>query len=194
MERLIQDMFNVGDEPVNDCLTQEEIDNLEIREADSESRCSVCLDNINEGDSEIELDCEHRFHVRCVHEWAKRRNSCPVCRRTIIDREDSPPPSQQQRLVLQAVVPLDVIIILRFWNNVRLDTTWPMSVRIIDIFDYISKLMFCNNLKNRLILKFLGENGMEFIFKSTESMMTLNKKIIECRYSPVYVMNVSYQL
>ena len=193
MERLIRDMFDNTEEVINDALTQEELNSLEVREANTEYRCSVCLDNINEGDSEIELQCEHRFHVRCLHEWAKRRNSCPVCRHTIIDREDSAEPSTQHRLVLQAMVPLDVIIILRFWNNVRLDTTWPMSVRIIDIFDYITKLMFCNTLKNRLILKFLGENGMVVIFKSTESLTTLNKKIIECRFSPVYVINVSYQ-
>jgi len=42
--------------------------------------CSICLEEqqINE-DWSIIL-CNHEFHKKCIFEWLKRNNNCPICR------------------------------------------------------------------------------------------------------------------
>jgi len=50
-------------------------------EAGSEWCCSICTE-VAESDSVIVKICEsHYFHLQCVAEWLKRKNSCPLCRR-----------------------------------------------------------------------------------------------------------------
>ena len=46
----------------------------------NEKTCNVCLENYKEGDISIKLDCEHYFHDKCIIQWLKMRNTCPVCR------------------------------------------------------------------------------------------------------------------
>ena len=43
--------------------------------------CVICLGALY---NPYVLPCGHRFHVRCIMKWTKRRNSCPVCRKTIM--------------------------------------------------------------------------------------------------------------
>lgn len=45
--------------------------------------CGICLDP---GQLKS-LSChrEHRFHISCIEEWRKIRNTCPICRTEIID-------------------------------------------------------------------------------------------------------------
>ncbi len=44
------------------------------------SVCSICLDEID--DSCITLDCDHRFHVKCINVWFLQNfdRRCPMCR------------------------------------------------------------------------------------------------------------------
>ncbi|RZC40468.1 E3 ubiquitin-protein ligase RNF181-like [Asbolus verrucosus] len=32
------------------------------------------------------LDCQHSFHRRCIREWEKISNTCPICRSPIDER------------------------------------------------------------------------------------------------------------
>ncbi|GAC99274.1 hypothetical protein PHSY_006875 [Pseudozyma hubeiensis SY62] len=42
------------------------------------------------------LACGHIFHFRCLRSWLERQQSCPTCRRMILDDEpDAPAPPQQ---------------------------------------------------------------------------------------------------
>jgi len=49
--------------------------------------CSVCLEEFG-GESVVTLECRHRFHKKCLHDWlihlAKEREAfCPYCKTTI---------------------------------------------------------------------------------------------------------------
>lgn len=47
----------------------------------SESRCSICLDEMNEHGGCTTLECGHQFHVNCIVSWFRRGPStCPMCR------------------------------------------------------------------------------------------------------------------
>ena len=42
--------------------------------------CSICLMEVNEGQDTILLPCGHMFHDKCVTQWLKIHNTCPLCR------------------------------------------------------------------------------------------------------------------
>ena len=51
---------------------------------DNETECCICLEK-NEK-LWITCQCSHSFHATCISEWMKRNPSCPVCRKTLIQR------------------------------------------------------------------------------------------------------------
>ena len=48
--------------------------------------CGICKSPIYESDHKPIL-CGHMFHDKCINKWLDKKNSCPICRRTI--REQS---------------------------------------------------------------------------------------------------------
>merc|ERR1711978_820511 len=44
--------------------------------------CSICLEPISENTPMKDLDnCEHKFHLQCIKQWVKVKNTCPTCTR-----------------------------------------------------------------------------------------------------------------
>ena len=48
-------------------------------------KCSICLSNINNY-IYTELYCTHKFHLKCLNEWVKNSNECPLCKREILEQ------------------------------------------------------------------------------------------------------------
>jgi len=48
-------------------------------------KCSICLQTNNE--NKIKLDCDHCFHIKCISQWEKRKNTCPICRKKIAKKK-----------------------------------------------------------------------------------------------------------
>ncbi len=46
--------------------------------------CSICLVYILHTKKNV-LDCGHTFHMKCINEWKKFSQTCPICRKDIID-------------------------------------------------------------------------------------------------------------
>ncbi|XP_047270264.1 probable E3 ubiquitin-protein ligase RHG1A [Capsicum annuum] len=44
-----------------------------------EQRC-ICLEEYYDGEQIAGIHCGHVYHVRCIKEWVKLKNCCPVCR------------------------------------------------------------------------------------------------------------------
>lgn len=42
--------------------------------------CSVCLSQIEKGETVSITKCMHFFHHKCLEPWIKKKHSCPVCR------------------------------------------------------------------------------------------------------------------
>lgn len=51
-----------------------------VQGAYSDSSCSVCLDDYEEGDQLLQLTCGHVFHGPCIDLWLKSHRECPCCR------------------------------------------------------------------------------------------------------------------
>ena len=65
-----------------------EIDNMTGRmlTATESATCSICLEAISENTELKDLDnCDHKFHLGCIKQWAKVKNSCPTCTRIAFD-------------------------------------------------------------------------------------------------------------
>lgn len=42
--------------------------------------CSVCLEQVSEGDLIRSLPCLHQFHANCIDPWLRQQGTCPVCK------------------------------------------------------------------------------------------------------------------
>lgn len=60
-------------------LTQENLNEFNSIE------CSICLDELNNGEETRLLQCGHLFHSACVDPWIKQYFNCPYCRQCEID-------------------------------------------------------------------------------------------------------------
>ena len=47
--------------------------------------CSICLEKLY--NNIIRLNCNHYFHERCINDWQRRNNNCPICRARIVKIE-----------------------------------------------------------------------------------------------------------
>jgi hypothetical protein len=45
-----------------------------------EQECAICLEKINYYDLKVQKCCNKNFHIKCIHEWLKNKNTCPLCR------------------------------------------------------------------------------------------------------------------
>lgn len=46
----------------------------------NQDTCAICLENHNNNDDVIILDCKHIYHKDCISEWLREHETCPVCR------------------------------------------------------------------------------------------------------------------
>ena len=54
----------------------------------SVKECPISLEEFKEGDSIIELPCNHIFNENNIKNWLKEKPNCPVCRMSLIPKED----------------------------------------------------------------------------------------------------------
>jgi hypothetical protein len=45
--------------------------------------CSICFEKFYYNQNVINLDCKHLFHQKCLTEWYKYKQECPVCRKKL---------------------------------------------------------------------------------------------------------------
>jgi hypothetical protein len=46
---------------------------------DSTETCSICFNNLQEGDFLRQLQCHHYFHKACIDVWLHEKKICPMC-------------------------------------------------------------------------------------------------------------------
>lgn len=47
---------------------------------EEELTCTVCLEQVNEGELIRSLPCLHQFHTSCIDPWLRQQATCPVCK------------------------------------------------------------------------------------------------------------------
>lgn len=56
-------------------------------------KCSICQEEYTVGDEVGRLQCEHRYHVACIHQWLRLKNWCPICKASAAPSSPSSQPS-----------------------------------------------------------------------------------------------------
>jgi len=70
-----QDVVVATDKTVLEKLNKYTLD------CNSETKCVICIDNMNEAQVVCELDCKHLFHDECIKEHLSQYSyKCPICR------------------------------------------------------------------------------------------------------------------
>ena len=49
--------------------------------------CSICQNQIENGEMMCLLECRHKFHNDCISEWICYKSECPNCRSSISTRQ-----------------------------------------------------------------------------------------------------------
>ncbi|KAA8525777.1 hypothetical protein F0562_007632 [Nyssa sinensis] len=47
---------------------------------EDDSKCSICQEEYVVGVEVGKLECEHGYHVVCIHQWLQQKNWCPICK------------------------------------------------------------------------------------------------------------------
>ena len=67
-------------------LNKKDIDNLNktIASIKQPDICTICLQDIDKGETMIKLDCEHYYHNECIVKYLNEFNyKCPICRKSV---------------------------------------------------------------------------------------------------------------
>ena len=56
---------------------------VDSKQSDIESSCSICQDDIIMSEEVIHLECKHTYHSECIKKWVKYKAECPICRASI---------------------------------------------------------------------------------------------------------------
>ena len=56
-----------------------------------ETSCHICMDTFGDIDEEgiVQLDCAHIMGRKCLTQWIRTNNSCPLCRRVLFPADSS---------------------------------------------------------------------------------------------------------
>ncbi|KAK8515731.1 hypothetical protein V6N13_139298 [Hibiscus sabdariffa] len=52
-----------------------------MKASEDELTCSICLDQVNEGEVVRSLPCLHQFHTICIDPWLWQQGTCPISSR-----------------------------------------------------------------------------------------------------------------
>ena len=54
--------------------------NIEQSDIDRGEQCSVCLEEFKVNEKAKKLECNHKFHPKCISPWLRIHGICPTCR------------------------------------------------------------------------------------------------------------------
>ena len=160
LESILSNMINEGLENTESVgVSEAAMENLRnnanvVNDSETVQQCSICLENINSGESRASLPCNHVFHLSCVERWCMSHNSCPLCRRHIdVERPQVQPRNQRtQRIIVNNITSVHIAFHI---NENTFNTYWYSYNTLVDIFNY---LLFMNNLKVFKVLLILFVN------------------------------------
>ena len=49
------------------------------------NKCIICQEDYKTNNSSRILKCMHYFHQECIDKWFENKDTCPICRTSILD-------------------------------------------------------------------------------------------------------------
>ncbi|XP_042017876.1 RING-H2 finger protein ATL67-like [Salvia splendens] len=77
--------------------------NREAFSSRENTQCSICLCEYQEKEVlRIMPKCGHSFHLCCIDVWLRKQSTCPVCRLSVQESMEAPPPTTPQSSEISA--------------------------------------------------------------------------------------------
>lgn len=52
--------------------------------ADAGETCTICIEDLDEGQEVLRLECGHAFHPKCIAPWIEMVPKCPNCKASVV--------------------------------------------------------------------------------------------------------------
>jgi len=76
----------------------------ELELSDEDAVCVICLSNYEEREQLRQLFCQHHFHIKCIDEWLRLHNTCPLCVQEVQQEEQEQNQEQSNAAQSRTVV------------------------------------------------------------------------------------------
>ncbi|XP_043708820.1 probable E3 ubiquitin-protein ligase RHG1A isoform X2 [Telopea speciosissima] len=83
-ERIGNVSTGLNEETILKCLKQRKYFSITIGAPVEVEPCCICQEEYVDGEDMGTLDCGHDFHSRCIKQWLKHKNLCPICKTTAL--------------------------------------------------------------------------------------------------------------
>lgn len=122
----------------------------------SDDICVICTDTLGERGT-CELDCDHKFHARCIGTWFKttRSDTCPLCRR--VDDTDAISPmcvnlraKWLRRVSLRRNTPIELVELVQKWRTAEAQ----VKLRKISVREHLRKNRIAQQTEKNLRQKY----------------------------------------
>ncbi|CAG9321199.1 unnamed protein product [Blepharisma stoltei] len=94
------------------------------RELDKEkTSCTICLDELKNGEKVRKLACEHIYHMKCIDSWIQNKSDCPLCKQLVREvgkSEETLETSMNETVIGSQSIRQDIVI--RGENRGQIDT------------------------------------------------------------------------
>lgn len=119
------------------------------------SSCTICLNSI-EKDNVFTTKCNHCFHHKCMMEWLKDNNTCPVCRNELFEKS----PEEKERSFEIRILPNSHLLssnhedlLFEFIeNSLELPLTKWDGESTNEAYLYAHKIVKWNNIRQKVYL------------------------------------------
>ena len=80
-KKKISDMENLKRQPQKRSKSFVRMLSNDINLPDEEDEiCAICCIDIKSNGETLELKCHHNYHKKCIEQWFRRKEHCPICR------------------------------------------------------------------------------------------------------------------
>ena len=126
-------------------------------EKSENQNCSICLQKYD--NNKLELECGHYFHIKCIIDWNKRSDTCPICRKKITIKTHPITNKEKKEInVISILIIISILILilsLISWSRTSFGLkkiAKKVSHTFIEIFKNIFQII---NLIFEIIIMFL---------------------------------------
>ncbi len=79
------------------------ISSVDESEIDDSEKCVICLDDYDYDNNVGKLECEHKYHQKCIERWLMEKTICPLCKYNVLSSnntelvlDDNPEPENNE--------------------------------------------------------------------------------------------------
>lgn len=57
--------------------------------SEMERKCSICQEEYESDEETGKLNCGHFYHIYCIKQWLRQKNSCPICKTSVASQTEA---------------------------------------------------------------------------------------------------------